>query len=138
MIACDREFHQILSALPVEIEQIPTLLDYYESTDAISLTRKIRSIDAFKGILTPMKQVKNGYIPDFESRYFLEDIPFGLLIIKSIAEILQVKTPNIDKILLWGQTMIGKQYLQNGHLCGKDLSYSGYVSPQLFQELVKR
>lgn len=138
LIACDREFHQILSALPVEIEQIPTLLDYYESTDAISLTRKIRSIDAFKGILTPMKQVKNGYIPDFESRYFLEDIPFGLLIIKSIAEILHVKTPNIDKILLWGQTMIGKQYLQNGHLCGKDLSYSGYVSPQLFQELVKR
>ena len=127
-----------MSALPVKIEQIPTLLDYYESIDAASLTRKIQSINAFEGIFTPMKQMNNGYIPDFSSRYFLEDIPFGLLIIKSIAEILNVPTPTIDKILLWGQEMIGKQYMLAGRLNGKDLIHSGYVSPDLFHDLINK
>lgn len=138
LISCDEEFHAVLSALPVKIEQIPTLLDYYESVDAESLTRKIQSITAFEGIFTPMKQMNNGYIPDFSSRYFIEDIPFGLLIIKSIAEILNVTTPTIDKILLWGQEMIGKQYMLAGKLNGKDLLHSGYVSPDLFHELIKK
>ena len=34
LIACDNEFQQILKALPVRIEPIPTLLEYYDSYDA--------------------------------------------------------------------------------------------------------
>ena len=62
MIDCDKEFHDILSALPVKIAQIPTILDYYDSYDAESLTQKIRSIEAFKGILAPMQKIDSGYI----------------------------------------------------------------------------
>ena len=44
LIAMDREFFQLLRVLPVREGSIPTILDYYESTDAPSLTRKLRSI----------------------------------------------------------------------------------------------
>jgi hypothetical protein len=67
LIQMDEEFQQLLCALPVTKGSIPTILDYYESTDAPSLTRKLRSIQAFKGIKAPMKQVAGGYVPDFGS-----------------------------------------------------------------------
>ena len=137
LIACDNEFQQILKALPVRIEPIPTLLEYYDSYDARSLTRKIRSIIAFKHIPAPMEKTEKGFLPDFKSRYFTEDFPFGLLIIKSIAEVLNICTPNIDKILLWGQDVLNKEYIHEGELKGKDLSETGYINADLFYKLLK-
>ena len=55
LIQMDEEFQQLLCKLPVTKGSIPTILDYYESTDAPSLTLKLRSIQAFKGIKAPMK-----------------------------------------------------------------------------------
>ena len=137
LIACDNEFQQILKALPVRIEPIPTLLEYYDSYDARSLTRKIRSIIAFKHIPAPMEKTEKGFLPDFKSRYFTEDFPFGLLIIKSIADVLNICTPNIDKILLWGQDVLNKEYIHEGELKGKDLSETGYINANLFYKLLK-
>lgn len=137
LIACDEEFHKVLSVLPVVITPIPTLLDYYESHDAASLTRKIRSIVAFQPIPTPMKAEGEGYIPDFGSRYFLEDFPFGLLIIKSVAEIMQIDTPHIDEVLIWGQRVIGKNYMRNGRLSEADLRGTGYITAELFYKMIK-
>ena len=102
LIAMDEEFMRLLDHLPVEKRQIPTLLDYYESTDAASLTRKISSIQAFKNILSPMTETPEGWIPDFKSRYFTEDFPYGLQFIKNLAEQHQVSTPQIDQVLTWG------------------------------------
>lgn len=136
LIACDNEFQSILNALPLQIEHIPTLLEYYESHDATSLSNKLRSIEAFKNIEAPMKKIANGYIPDFENRYFLEDFPFGLLIIKSIGNILNINTPNIDIILKWGQNILGKEYLTNNGLNGKDLGDTGYIDKNLFNLII--
>ncbi|MEE1254207.1 MAG: NAD/NADP octopine/nopaline dehydrogenase family protein [Paludibacteraceae bacterium] len=102
-IAMDQEFQKLCSKVGVKI---PSVLDYYESTDAISLTRKLRSIVAFQTIKAPMKQTAEGYIPDYESRYFTEDFPYGLQIIKELAQTHQIKTPMIDKVLTWGDKMI--------------------------------
>lgn len=102
LIAMDEEFMRLLDHLPVDKRQIPTLLDYYESTDAASLTRKISSIQAFKNILSPMTETPEGWIPDFKSRYFTEDFPYGLQFIKNLAEQHQVSTPQIDEVLTWG------------------------------------
>jgi lipopolysaccharide cholinephosphotransferase len=95
--------------LPVTKGSIPTILDYYESTDAASLTAKLRSIQAFKGIKSPMKKVEEGYVPDFESRYFTEDFPYGLQIVQRLAHQHGVKTPMIDEILRWGMTQLAHQ-----------------------------
>ncbi|MCS3234927.1 NAD/NADP octopine/nopaline dehydrogenase family protein [Phocaeicola vulgatus] len=83
------------------------------------------------------KKQKKGFLPDFKSRYFTEDFPFGLLIIKSIAEVLNICTPNIDKILLWGQDVLNKEYIHEGELKGKDLSKTGYINADLFYKLLK-
>jgi hypothetical protein len=109
LIDMDGEFFQLLDRLPVRPGSIPTILDYYESTDASSLTRKLRSIQAFKGILAPMTPLsppdtlgEERFIPDFTSRYFSEDFPFGLRIISQQAQQHHVATPVIDKVLAWG------------------------------------
>lgn len=109
LIQMDEEFNQLLDVLPVTKGSIPTILDYYESHDAASLTRKLQSIQAFKGIKSPMKQVEGGYVPDFESRYFTEDFPYGLQIVQRLAHEHGIKTPMIDKILRWGLTRLAHQ-----------------------------
>lgn len=108
LIKMDEEFQKLLDVLPVTKGSIPTILDYYESTDAVSLTNKLQSIQAFKGLKSPMKKVDGGYIPDFSSRYFTEDFPFGLQIVQNQARQHGISTPMIDEILAWGNKQIKK------------------------------
>lgn len=102
IIRMDEEFMQLLNHLPVDKAQMPSLLEYYESRDAASLTRKISSIKAFEPILSPMKETPAGWVPDFGSRYFTEDFPCGLLLIQQLAKEHGVETPLIDRVLAWG------------------------------------
>ena len=106
IMAMDDEFMMLLDKLPVEKGSIPRLLDYYESYDAASLTHKISNIAAFQTITSPMKDVEGGWIPDFESRYFTEDFPYGLQFIKNLAVKHGVATPTIDLILNWGLSKV--------------------------------
>lgn len=106
LLAMDSEFMKLTSKLEISSDTIPSLLEYYESTDAKSLTSKIKSIPAFKNITSPMRRVANGYVPDFSSRYFTEDFPFGLRFIKILAEENDISTPTIDKVLKWGMSKI--------------------------------
>jgi phosphorylcholine metabolism protein LicD len=117
LIQMDEEFQRLLDVLPVTKGSIPTILDYYESTDAASLTQKLHSIQAFKGIKSPMKKVDGGYVPDFGSRYFTEDFPYGLQIVQQQARQHGVSTPIIDKILRWGMSCIAhSQFNPEGSL----------------------
>jgi hypothetical protein len=99
----DEEFQKLCK---IEGVVIPSVLEYYESKDADSLMYKLRSIVAFQTIKAPMKQTEEGWIPDFESRYFTEDFPYGLQIIKDLAQVHHIKTPMIDRVLTWGNKMI--------------------------------
>lgn len=102
LIDMDVEFMHLLSKLPVSKGAIPSLLEYYECYDAESLTRKISSIAAFQTITAPMIAVENGWIPDFKSRYFTEDYPYGLKIIVDLAKKYGVECPNMSKVFEWG------------------------------------
>lgn len=102
-IQMDNEFQQLCQILNVKVEPV---LQYYESTDAISLTNKLRSIAAFRTILAPMVKYEKGWRPDFKSRYFTEDFPFGLQLVKDLAEKHHLKTPIIDTVLNWGNEFI--------------------------------
>jgi phosphorylcholine metabolism protein LicD len=110
LIAMDNELHDVIASLnrqqPALNCQLSTILDYYESHDAPSLTRKLHSIEAFKGILAPMKAVEGGFVPDFQSRYFTEDFPYGLQIIQNLARKQGVPTPTIDKVMEWGNSQL--------------------------------
>lgn len=89
------------------------VLEYYESTDAESLTTKIRSIPAFKGIPSPMLSTAAGWVPDFSSRYFTEDIPWGTALICNLARQNGIPTPTLDSFVAWNTAML-QQYGTTG------------------------
>ena len=111
LIKCDEELHQILNIINIDLSYIIPLLKHYESKDSKTLTNKIRSIKSFKGIKTPYIELENGYIPDLSNRYFTADFPYGLVIIKAFAMICDIKTPSIDLIINWYQSIINKEYI---------------------------
>lgn len=102
LLKMDNEFQHLLKVLGLKVGCIPTILDYYESTDATSLTQKLHDIKAFQGILSPMKEVEGGWIPDFLSRYFTEDFPYGMRFIVETAHEQNVAIPTIENIYQWG------------------------------------
>lgn len=103
-IQMDEEFFRLLDTLGVK--SLPTLLNYYESRDAVSLTNKIKSIKAFEKILSPMTEMEEGWKADFTSRYFTEDFPYGLRWIRDLAKENNIATPMIDQVYEWGISRI--------------------------------
>merc|ERR1712224_8836 len=86
--------------------------------------------DGYKGFRCPMKQVDGGWVPDFTNRYFTEDFPEGFAMYKGIADLAGVETPTIDMIMEFFQKFVGKEYIKNGKLAGKDVPET--KSPQRF------
>ena len=105
-IKMDEEFFQLLKVLPVSKDYLPTALNYYESHDAKSLAEKLSSIQGFKGIISPMIEIKDGWVADFSSRYFTEDFPYGLKYIWQLAHEKGISCPNIDRVYEWGMSKI--------------------------------
>ena len=82
--------------------------------DKTSLYTAIQTNAAYQGLKHPVKKTDDGkFVPDFTYIYMTEDIPYGLVVIWSIAEFVGVDTPNIDKVLTWCQKKMGKEYLVN-------------------------
>ena len=102
LIAMDEEFQTLLKEIGLKKGAIPPVLQYYDSYDAESLTKKLQSIPAFKGISSPMLVNKYGkYVPDFSSRYFTEDFPYGMRFIIETAHKYKVCIPIIEKVYKW-------------------------------------
>jgi hypothetical protein len=91
--------------------------------DKTSLLSAIRTNAGYRGLKHPMTEIGPGqYIPNFEHRFLVEDVPFGLAVLRGISEIAGVPTPGMDLILRWCQKRMGKEYL-NGHgLAGADVA----------------
>lgn len=105
-IEMDKEFFTLLKKLNVSTKHIETLLDHYESRNAKEMTAKLQSIVSLSTILSPMKRIDNGWIPDFKSRYFTEDFPFGLKTIFDLAKQNHVVCPNIERVYVWGSSKV--------------------------------
>ena len=108
LIACDAELQALCDVIPMELKAVKSLRKYYESYNAEAMMQKLKSIDAFKGLTSPMKQVEGGWIPDLDSRYFVADFPYGLKIIKDIAKLFEVPTPHIDIVWAWFERIVDK------------------------------
>ncbi|XP_045158942.2 opine dehydrogenase-like [Mercenaria mercenaria] len=107
--------------------------EYYKDqiSDNSSLKACMKSNGAYDGLVHPMKKVEGGFVPDFKYRYLAEDIPFGLVVIKGIAECVGVKTPTIDTVIAWGQEKLGKEYIDGSALTGKDVATTR--APQAYE-----
>lgn len=109
------------------------LLDVYGDviSDHSSTAQIFATNDAFRGLKAPVTEVEGGkFVPNFRTRYLTEDLPHGLAVLRGVAEICGVETPMMDKVLLWAQPKIEKEYLVDGKIQGKDIAQSG--CPQRF------
>jgi ketopantoate reductase len=119
-----------------KIEEVPDMFTYIKDIygpqvkDPSTFTSSIRSCDGYKGFKCPMKAVEGGFVPDFENRYFTEDIPEGVCMYKGIADLAGVATPVMDRIVTFFQKFMGKEYIKDGKLIGADLGET--KSPQRF------
>ena len=93
--------------------------------DKTNIYTMLRTNKGYRGLTHPTREVeadgKTKYLPNFRYRYFTEDIPMGLVVTRGIAELVGVATPHMDDVIEWCQEMIGKEYLVDGKLTGKDL-----------------
>lgn len=101
LIACDKELQQLCRTIPLDLAAVKSLCVHYDSFDAVAMTKKLRSIPAFLGLNSPMKQSGGGWVLDFSSRYFTSDFSYGLKIIKDLAKLYEQPAPNINRIWDW-------------------------------------
>ena len=101
-IAADREMLSVMRAVDQTgacENDYESVIAHYGVSSAAELTDKLRSIPSFKSILSPMKEVGNGWVPDFESRYFVEDVDIGLAAIVRYGGLAHVDTPILTGLL---------------------------------------
>uniref|UniRef100_A0A0G4FKE3 Opine dehydrogenase domain-containing protein n=1 Tax=Chromera velia CCMP2878 TaxID=1169474 RepID=A0A0G4FKE3_9ALVE len=127
----DSEIQKIACGLSIaagrRIEVIPLrqgLQEGYKGkiADTSSLKSCIATNGGFMGIRTPMVEAPGGgggLVVDYTGRYFVEDIPGGLCTLKAVAEFVEVETPWIDRLIVWAQEKMGKEYLVGGKLEGR-------------------
>ncbi len=102
LIECDEELQNICKKLlPMDLSFVKSLKVHYESYTIEEMTKKISNIEAFKSIYSPMKEIDGQWIPDWQSRYFESDFPYGLYLIQQFGDIVSVETPQIDLIMKW-------------------------------------
>ena len=111
----------------VNLDHVLGLKDWliysYEGSivDQRTLQACFNTNDAYQGLRAPVKKEDDYFLPDFQARYLTEDVPFGLIVIKSIAQLAEVETPVIDEIILTISQWMGKEYLADGDLKGRDI-----------------
>jgi hypothetical protein len=99
--------------------------------DDSTLRSAFTSNRAYSGLRAPLWLAEeNAYVPWFEARYLSEDVPYGLLVTRGIAELAGMATPAIDRVIIWAQQQLGKEYLVAGRVAGRDLAQSR--APQRF------
>ena len=126
LIRCDRELQQMLARIPLDLHEVVSLKVHYESDTEEAMTQKLRSIRSLHDIRSPMIEDNGRYRIDWDSRYFQADFPFGLAIIRGIAELFDSPTEAIDVVLSWYAKSVGLEYyLPDGSFAGKDLNKTG-------------
>ena len=101
-LAADKEMKKVFEACNAKAARFDyeSALDHYEVSNSVELTKKIRSIEAFKSIVAPYKKCEDGlWRPDFTSRYFTEDVPLGTSIIQAYARKEGIPVPIIDSFV---------------------------------------
>lgn len=123
LFRCDDELHAICDALDeLDLSGVIRLCDHYEQYTVPDLTKKIRSITSMNAILSPLEEFGDKFKLDLKSRYFIEDWPYGLCIIKGFAVIVGVETPMIDTVIRWYEKLVGKEYFVDNEFIGKDIA----------------
>jgi opine dehydrogenase len=79
---------------------------------------------AYAGLKAPVREAtadrvrdSGQCVPDFRARYLAEDVPFGLAVSRTIANMASVQTPTMDRVIAWAGARLGRDFL--GHDAGQ-------------------
>lgn len=134
VVEMDKELNNIVEALRIKFPNNQNIkcsffmkkcvLENYEDqiSDKSTTISCIMTNSAFGQHKIPYKKKENGVVPIIDHKFFITDLPFGLILFKDLALTLNVNTPIIDRIIEWNQKLIKKEYLVNGRLIGKDIN----------------
>lgn len=102
------------------------LTSYQDSIeDKTSLQSSFNTNKGYKGLKAPVRTVGEGkYIPDFASRYLTEDVPYGLIVTRALAQLARISVPVMDEVITAVSRWMGREYLSKGELCGRDLLHT--------------
>mmetsp|Transcript_3982 Transcript_3982/g.4531 ORF Transcript_3982/g.4531 Transcript_3982/m.4531 type:complete len:443 (-) Transcript_3982:373-1701(-) len=121
------------------------LIDQYgdQLGDCSTLARMVGTNKAYHMARTPFIRTQLGVMPDPNHRVVTDDIGWGLCALVSVAERLEaagVQTPTtmMRAMIEWHQKMMGKEYLYNGRLVGRDCADLVLLRPGDPLELVAR
>ena len=128
LILCDSELQECCRRLSkFDLKGVKSLKEHYEidtaqgKNDVERMTNKIRTLQYLKDNAPMCKNSNDKFIPNLTTRYFTEDFPYGLCILRSFIGIAGVNCPMIDNVLNWYEKLFGLEYFINGTFCGKDL-----------------
>ncbi|MDD4532748.1 MAG: NAD/NADP octopine/nopaline dehydrogenase family protein [Bacilli bacterium] len=106
-----------------------SLMLNYLDLEKYSYTFPITSIyDSFinsptlQNIKTPVIKTPNGYEISKKSRFFTDDIFYGLCIFKSVAQYLEIETSYLDALLRWAEKTTGILILDKDNKLNKNLT----------------
>jgi len=121
------------------------LLEQYgdQISDTSTLARMVGTNKAYAMAKTPVIRTKQGVMPNPSHRVVTDDIGWGLCALISVAERLEtagVSTPTtmMRTMVEWHQRLMGKEYLLNGRLRGRDCSELVLLRPEDSLELVAK
>jgi len=84
-------------------------------TDKSSLKRIFNTNLGYSRVTFPMlpkdPAVPNRVVLNKNARFFWEDVPYGLVVLKDIGRILGVATPNCTKQIVWHQKFMPVKYV---------------------------
>lgn len=129
--------HKILSLFPdLDLKAVIPLGDRIISQygsmvkDRTNLRTIFTSNTGYRLMKVPMVRDKDGYMVNVKARIFTEDIPFGLCVLKGLAEMLDIEVPFVTKAIEWHQKLMGVEFVVNGKLNKKMIQQTG--APQRF------
>lgn len=112
LLTVDAELQDMCHMLSdIDLRSVKSLRIHYESDTEEEITHKLRSISSLNRLPSPMKRHAGGWVPDFDSRYFLADFPYGLAILEELAYILGYMAPTIGDTMDWYIRVTGNQRL---------------------------
>ncbi len=138
----DKEMTEIVNALRVRLPTVDlsmclglrerVALDYGEQVgDPSTMLSVFNTNKGYAGVAFPVLPKGKGVVLNTGCRFFTEDIPFGLIILKTLADFTGVKVPNIERQILWHQKFMKEKYMKEDgtlveeaiHLSGSPLRY---------------
>lgn len=101
LLDCSDELQYLCKSIPLDLRYVESMQSRHNVRTAEELSNRICNIDRLKGLYSPVIKKERGYVPDFDSRYFVSDFPLGIKIMIEVAKIFRVDTPNMDMIWSW-------------------------------------